>query len=323
MTALIDRIRDAHRAVRPHVLVTPLDRSSGLSSMIGCDVWLKADHLQPTGSFKLRGATNKLRLLAEDPRNRAVITASTGNHGRAVAYAGQLFGLGVTVYVSAMAPPQKMAAIRAAGATLVTVDGGALDAELAARHQAGLQGIPYVAPYNDFDTIAGQGTLGMELAEQVPELDAVFVCVGGGGLIAGIGTALRHLSPSTRVIGVWPEASTCMLDSLNAGKIVATPESDTLSEASTGAVEPGSVTFPVCQQVIDETLTVSEAEIAHAMQRIASEEGWMVEGTAGVALAGLMKRTSDVRNRKVAAVLCGRNIALETFKTAMAMPVPA
>jgi threonine dehydratase len=317
MTSLIDRIEAAHRGIRPHVLVTPLERSAILSSKLGCEVWLKADHLQPSGSFKLRGATNKIRLIAEEGLHRNVITASTGNHGRAAAHAGAIFGLNVTVYLPRGAPPAKMAAIRERGAKLVTVEGGSLDAETEARRVAESEGIPYVAPYNDLDTMAGQGTLGLELVEQASDLDAVFICVGGGGLIGGVGAAIKARSPGTRIVGAWPEASTCMLDSLRAGEIVATPETDTLSEASTGAVEPGSVTFPVCQAVIDETVTVSELEIARAMREVAEAECWMIEGAAGVALAGLIKLADKYQGKKVAVVLCGRNVALETFLGAM------
>jgi len=317
MTTLLDRITDAHRGIRPHVRVTPLARSAMISTTLGCDVWLKCDFLQPTGSFKLRGATNKMRLLVDTARDTGVITASTGNHGRAAAHAGQVFGVDVTVYIGNTTPRMKADAIRAAGATLVEVEGGSLEAELAARQEAERRGIPYVAPYNDYDTIAGQGTLGVELAEQVDDLDAVFVCVGGGGLVSGLGTALKALSPRTRVVGVWPEHSRCMLDSLYAGEIVATPESPTLSDGSSGAVEPGSVTFPICQQVIDEALTVSEIEIARAMRQVALAECWMVEGAAGVALAGLVQAAERYRGKKVAVVLCGRNVALDTFAQAV------
>jgi threonine dehydratase len=317
MTTLIDRIRDAHRGIRPHVRVTPLDHSAMLSSALGCEVWLKCDHLQPTGSFKLRGATNKMRLVADTARDTGVITASTGNHGRAVAHAGQVFGIAVTVYVGAGTAQMKKDAIRAAGATLVEIEGDVLAAELAARGEAERRGIPYIAPYNDLDTVAGQGTIGLELAEQAPDLDAVFVCVGCGGLAGGLGAALKAVSPKTRIVGVWPQASTCMLDSLRAGEIIATPESPTLSDGSTGAVEPGSVTFPICQQVIDETVTVSEVEIARAMRQVAIAERFMIEGAAGVALAGLIQTAERYRGKKVAVILCGRNIALDTFVQAM------
>ncbi|MCR6483056.1 threonine/serine dehydratase [Amycolatopsis sp. OK19-0408] len=319
MTSLLDRIMDAHRGIRPEVPVSTLERSRLLSAELGCDVWLKTDHLMPTGSFKVRGSANKIRTLGEAAKRTGVITASTGNHGQGVARAGKLAGVGVTVYVGETTTQAKMAAIEALGADLVVVPGGPLDAEQEARRQAEQRGKPYVAPYNDVDTVAGQGTLGVELAEQAPDLDAVFACVGGGGLIGGVGTALKALSPRTEVVGVWPAASTCLLDSLKAGEIVETPESPTLSDGSAGAVEPGSVTFPICQEVIDETVTVSEVEIGHAMRKVAEGERWMIEGAAGVAVAGLIKTAERYRGKRVAVVLCGRNITLETFLRAVAM----
>ena len=315
MTALIDRIRDAHRAIRPHVMVSPLERSTALSDALGSEVLLKCDHLQPTGSFKLRGATNKVRLLAPD--HEEVITASTGNHGRAVAHAAAAFGIGATVYVNDSAPQMKLDAIRALGADLVVVEGNSLNGELRARAEAERRGVPYVPPYNDYDTIGGQGTMGLELVEQARDLDAVFVCTGGGGLISGVGTVFKTLSPKTRIVAVSPAASTCMLDSLEAGEIVETPESLTLSDGSAGAIEPGSVTFPICQQVIDETIRVSETEIARAMRRLAQSDRWMVEGAAGAALAGLVQVAERYRGQKVAVVLCGRNVALDTYLGAL------
>ncbi|WP_432853423.1 threonine/serine dehydratase [Amycolatopsis sp. CA-161197] len=319
MPTLFDRILDAHQGIRPQVPVSTLERSRLLSDELGCDVWLKTEHLMPTGSFKVRGSANKIRVLGESAKRTGVITTSTGNHGQGVARAGNLAGVAVTVYVASYTAPAKMAAIRAMGAELVVVEGGALDAELEARRQSERLGKPYVAPYNDLDTVAGQGTLGVELAEQAPDLDAVFICTGGGGLIGGAGTALKRLSPRTKVVGVWPEASTCMLDSLKAGEIIETPEFPTLSDGSAGAVEPGSVTFPICQEVIDETVTVTEPEIARAMRKIADGERWIVEGAAGVAVAGLIRTAEQYRGQKVAVVLCGRNVALETFLGAMAL----
>jgi threonine dehydratase len=314
---LLDRIRDADVGIRPAVLETPLDLSAPLSREIGCELLLKADHLQPTGAFKIRGATNKIRTLGELARRTGVIAASTGNHGLGVARAGKLAGVAVTVYIGQGCPQAKLDAIASFDAEIVRVDGPALAAELEARRQSELQGKPYVAPYNDVDTIAGQGTIGLELLRQTEDLDAVFVCVGGGGLVAGVGSALKSLSPRTRIVGVWPEASTHMLRSIEAGELVEMEEGPTLSEASTGAIEPGSVTFPLCRQVIDETVVVSELEIATAMRDIARTEHWMVEGTAAVALAGLVQRAGDYRGQRVAVLLCGRNIALDTFLGAM------
>ena len=316
MTSLFDRIMEAHAGIRPQVPVSTLERSTTLSAALGCEVMLKTEHLMPTGSFKVRGSANKVRALGAAAQG-GVITASTGNHGQGVARAGKLAGVPVTVYLPESAPAAKKRAIEALGARLVVIQGPSLQAEIEARRQSEREGIPYVAPYNDLDTVAGQGTLGIELFDQAPDLDAIFICVGGGGLIGGVGTAMKTLSPGTRIVGVWPEASTCMLDSLKAGHIIETPEYDTLSDGSTGAIEPGSVTFPICQTVIDETMTVSEIEIARGMRRIAEAERWMIEGSAGVAVAGLIKTAEAWRGKKVAVVLCGRNVALSTFLGAM------
>jgi threonine dehydratase len=314
---LFDAIARAHRSIRPQVPVSPLQSSGPLSTDFGCSVLLKSEHLQPTGSFKIRGATNKIRLLDANARRAGVITASTGNHGQAVARAGSQAGVSVAVYVSASTARPKVEAIKAQGADLVVVDGAPIEAERLARRRAAEEGKVYISPYNDFDVIAGQGTVGMELAEQAPALDAVFVSVGGGGLISGVGTVLKRLSPRTRVIGVWPENSPCMLKAMEAGRIVDVEEQETLSDGTAGAIEPGTVTLTLCREVIDETVTVTEAEIGKAMRLIAEAEHWIVEGSAGVALAGLAKCAPSFRGRKVAAILCGRNIALETFLRAI------
>ena len=316
-------IRRAHPGQDPascesQVLVTPLERSRGLSDSTGCQVLLKCEHLQPTGSFKVRGSANKIRVLDDAARRAGVITASTGNHGLGVARAGALAGISVTVYVGTATSPQKIAAIRTLGGQVVTIDGPPIEAELEARRQAGLQGKTYISPYNDLDVVAGQGTIGVELARQAPHLAAVFVSVGGGGLISGIGTALKQLSPATRVVGVWPENSPCMLEALRAGAIVDTVEYPTLSDATAGAVEEAAVTFPICTQVIDERITVTESEIAAAMRTVAQTDHWIIEGAAGVAVAGLLKSAPDsYRGRQVAAVVCGRNIALDKFLQAI------
>jgi len=317
MVTLFDAIADAHRAIRPEVATSPLQPSGPLSSELGCSVLLKNEHLQPTGSFKVRGATNKIRLLDANARRTGVTTASTGNHGQAVARAGLMAGVPVTVYVATSAAQAKIEAIKALGAQLVVIQGMPIDAELAARAQAAEQGKVYISPYNDLDVMAGQGTLGMELVEQAPDLDAVFISVGGGGLISGVGTVLKRLSPRTRVVGVWPENSPCMLRAMEAGRVVDVQEQETLSDGTAGAIEPGTVTLSFCREVIDETITVTEAEIARSMRRVAQAEHWIVEGSAGVALAGLAKCAPAFRHRKVAAVLCGRNIAFERFLQAV------
>ncbi|QGY32454.1 threonine/serine dehydratase [Pantoea cypripedii] len=307
----------AHSALRPQVRITPFDKSHSLSARYGCELFLKAEHLQHTGSFKFRGASNKIRLLTPQQCEQGVITASSGNHGQGMAFAGALAGVPVTVYAASSASPLKLDAIRAYGAKVITLDTDALSVELEAARAAKQAGITFVSPYNDIDVIAGQGTIGCEMLEQEAPPDAVFVAVGGGGLISGIGSVMKQLSPSTRIIGCWPAASTAMFASLRAGEIIEPEELETLSDGTAGGLEPGTITFPLCQQVIDDCVLVSEDEIRQAMQTLARHERWMVEGAAGVAMAAFMQQAERWRGKRVAVVLCGRNITLEKFTGAV------
>lgn len=310
---LFGDIQQAHEALRPEVLITPLSRSPRLSALSGCDLYLKCEHLQHTGSFKYRGASNKVRLLAPLQRQQGVITASSGNHGQALALAGKAAGVPVTVFASAAASSLKLEAIRTLGAEVITLDTDPLSVELEAARQAQLQGKLFVSPYNDLQVIAGQGTIGVEIHQQLPQVDAVFVSVGGGGLISGVGTALKQLRPTVEIIGCWPANAPAMERSLAAGELIEVEEQDTLSDGTAGGVEPGSVTFPLCQRVIDRTVLVSEEEIRDAMKAIARFERWIIEGAAAVALAGALKLAHDYQGKRIAVILCGRNIVLEKF----------
>ncbi|HDL6648567.1 TPA: threonine/serine dehydratase [Yersinia enterocolitica] len=313
MNTLFDAIKEAHQALRPQVRVTPLEYSPLLSQHSGCEIYLKCEHLQHTGSFKFRGASNKLRLLTDEQRQRGVITASTGNHGQAMALAGKLAGVKATIYAPEQAAAIKLEAIRALGGEVELIPGDALNAELAADNAAQQQGKIYISPYNDRQIIAGQGTCGMEMVEQQPDLDAVFVAVGGGGLISGIATVLKKLSDKTQIIGCWPANATSMYTSLENGKIQEVAEQETLSDGTAGGVEPGAITFALCQQLIDQKVLVSEQEIKDAMRLIAHTDRWMIEGAAGVALAAALKQAPLWQGKKVAVVLCGKNIVLKKY----------
>jgi threonine dehydratase len=316
-------IREASDRRPPESLRTPLVRSEGLSHLYGCEVLLKCEHLQTTGSFKYRGASNKLRLLGEDARKLGVVSASSGNHGQALALAGRKAGVPVTVYTAASASPAKLAAIRAYGAELRLIDAPPLEAELEARREAERTGRPFVSPYNDLDVIAGQGTLGVELLEQAPELDAVFLSVGGGGLASGVGAALRGGGSRAALVGCWPENSVALLRSLEAGRVIDVEESETVSDGTAGGVEPGSVTLPLCEQLLDERVTVTEAAIGRAMWEVARHERWIVEGAAGVAFAGLEAMRERMRGRTVAVIVCGRNIDAVKYLRAITPWSPA
>ncbi len=292
---------------------TPLNLSPALSEMTGVNVRLKCEHLQQTGSFKLRGATNKLMSLAPETANKGVITASSGNHGMGVALAARHTGLQATVYVPENASGAKLSTIRQLGAQVIKVEGDCLQSELEAGRQANITGQPFISPYNDPGIIAGQGTAGLEMLAQCPDLDAVFVSVGGGGLISGIGSYIRQKSPGTRIIGCWPANASTMYQCLEAGRIMEVAETDTLSDGTAGGVEPDAITFSICQNVIDDKVLVTEDEIKNAMGLAARHERFIIEGAAGVALGGFLKKARDFQEKTVAIVLCGRNILLDKF----------
>jgi len=310
-------IHEASENRASEMLRTPLQLSVGLSRLFDANVLLKCEHLQTTGSFKYRGASNKMRLLPRDRREAGVITASSGNHGQAVALAGRHAGVPVMVYASSKAAPTKLAAIRAHGAELRLIDGGGLEAELAAGAEAARTGRLFVSPYNDLDVIAGQGTIGLEIIENARHVDAVFLSVGGGGLASGIGVALNVYAPHAKLIGCWPTNSPALLRAIEAGEIHSVEESDTISDGTAGGIEPGSVTLEICARVIHRRVEVQELLIKEAMWALAEHDHWMVEGAAGVALAGLSSLRKDMKGKTVVVVLCGRNISAEIYRSAI------
>ena len=203
------------------------------------------------------------------------------------------------------------------GANTVVVPGSPLEGEKAGRATAESEGKIFVSPYADLDVIAGQGTIGLELAEQCPDLEAVYLALGGGGLISGIGAYLRARLPNVEVIGCSPENAPAMYLCLEKGEIYDTPETETLSDGTAGGIEEGAVTFEICQQVIDRHMLISEAEIASAMRDMAAYESFIIEGAAGVALAAGLKDAGNYPGKNIAVVVCGRNIALDSFLSVM------
>jgi threonine dehydratase len=302
-------IIEAEARIRPLVRETPVDRSIHLSRLGGAEVYLKLEHLQHTGSFKLRGATNKILSLDDEQLRGGVIAASTGNHGMGVCYAARHAGTTATIYLPRDVSEQKLETIKQLGGIPILSAGDCLEAEYSAREAARESGRVFISPYNDSQVIAGQGTIGAELARQLSRIDAVFVAVGGGGLIAGIAAYLKSAGPHTRIVGCWPENSRPIYECLRAGKIIEVPEEPTVSESTAGGVEEGSITFTLCQQLIDDYSLVSEAEIIEAMRSIFHEEHWIIEGSAGVAVAAYLKEREKYAGQNVAIILCGRNIA--------------
>ena len=315
---LLQQVQLASSRLRLSVLETPLAFSSTLSERTGAHVFLKLENRQHTGSFKLRGATNKLLSLTAEERARGVVTASSGNHGLAVAHAAAELDMSATIYLPEDASPRKVEKLRVFPIALHRVPGDALAAETSARHAAQARGQPYVSPYNDPHIIAGQGTIADELLRQEPLLDAVFATVGGGGLMAGIASYLKGAGSAVRTVGCQPERSAVMLASIRAGRIVAEENSlPTLSDGSAGGIEENAVTFDLCRRYVDKWLTASEAEIAQAMRLVYDDTRERIEGAAGVAVAGLLQQGKQLAGRRVAVVICGGNVDEEAWRRVM------
>jgi len=308
-----DAVAAAYERIWPFVRETPVEESAALADGGTASVYLKLEHLQHTGSFKFRGACNKIALLTPQQAAAGVVAASNGNHGLGVAAAARARGIAAEVFVSAQVSPAKAQRIAAHSAILTQAGSDPLAAELTARHAAESSGRVFISPYNDLDVVAGQGTIAVELHHQISDLDAVFVAVGGGGLIGGIGSYLKAVSPRTEIVGCWAQNSPVLHECLRAGRVIDVPEQPTLSESTAGGLEPDSVTVPVCQAVIDSAVLVSEAEIRAAMRLVLETEHWLIEGAAAVAVAAFRKDMRRWNGKRVAIVLCGRNVSPEVL----------
>jgi threonine dehydratase len=310
-------VRLAEERSRPYLLTTPTVPSLGLSRAFGTPVVLKCEHLQHTGSFKARGAVSKVRSLSRGELERGVITASTGNHGAAVAYACGIVGVTPTVVVPMDANPSKLAAIERLGGRIETIGSDSVESELEARRLAEQRGLTFVSPYNDPAVIGGQGTLGLELLEQVDDLSTVFVAVGGGGLASGVAGIIKAVSPSVRVVGCSPANSAVMYHSLKVGEILDMSSDPTLSDGTAGGVEPGAITFDLLAQLLDDFVTVEEDDIRSAFLELIDVEHLLVEGSAAMAYAAA-RAGARVDEGTTAVILCGGNVGTQKLRAILA-----
>ena len=303
----------ARRRMGRWVRRTPFERSPLLSGLTGGEVWLKLENRQLTGSFKLRGASNRIALLTPEERARGVIAASSGNHAQGVAYAAHEFSVRATIVVPGNTPNVKRDAIRALGADLTVHGDEYMEAERLAQKMSTERRMPFLSPYNDVDLIAGQGTVGLEMIEDGPELDAVLVPVSGGGLISGVATVMKGVSEA-EVIGIQTEASPAMHKSIKAGKIVDIPMYDTVAEGLHGGIEQGSATFPICQQLVDDWIDIKEATIVDALRLMLIRHHEVIEGSGVVGVAALMENIHRFEGRRVGVVISGGNIDEELLR---------
>jgi threonine dehydratase len=306
-----DHIRRARKRIALTARRTPLERSRWLSAEHCRDVFLKLECFQLTGSFKIRGAMARLSALTPDERARGVLTVSAGNHGLAVAHCSEALGLAATIVVPESASRAKVEAIRRYPVTLIERGAGYDDAERAARAMELELGATFVSPYNDPEVIAGQGTIGLEVLEDSPGLEAIIVPIGGGGLIAGVAIAAKAINPQIKIYGAEPVTSPTMTAALKAGRVVAIEEQETIADGCAGNIEPDSITFPIIQHLVDGIILVSEGSIRSVIAKLAREDHVMIEGSAAVSIAALGEIRPE--GQKVAAIVSGRNMSLDLF----------
>lgn len=312
---VLQDILQAEQRIRSHIRTTPLEFSRPLSLLTGGQVFLKLENVQHTGSFKVRGAMNALLSLTPEQRARGVVTASSGNHGLAVAFGLHALTIPGVIFVPEGTSTAKMAAIRQYDATLRVWGHDCVITEEYARSYAAQHEMVYISPYNDRAVIGGQGTIAVELCRQIEHIDVVLAALGGGGMISGIAEYVKTVFPHTEVIGCSPEQSPVMAKSVQAGHILTLESLPTLSDGTAGGIEPDAITFPLCQRLVDTYLLVSEEEIRQALRLCLETHHMLIEGAAGVPLAALLKTPERFRGKTVVIVLCGANLSLETLKT--------
>ncbi|MEJ7802817.1 MAG: pyridoxal-phosphate dependent enzyme [Candidatus Limnocylindria bacterium] len=317
MPSLAD-VNAARARLHGIALHTPLEPSPELAEATGAaEVRLKREEVQPTGAFKTRGAHNKVAIVAEQNPTAALVTASSGNHGIAVATAASRHGMRLTVLVGRSVSPAKLERLRALETSRITVEltgNDTDDAEAEARRRDDAGHAIYIPPYNDADVIAGQATVGVEVLDDWPEVDTIVVPIGGGGLIAGIGLWVKAVKPGVRIIGVQPSASPPMYGYFETGKTDPMPIAPTIADGVSGNIERTSLTWKLCRQLVDEVVLVDEEQIVDAMRWALEVPHLLLEGSAVLGIAALRPGLLDVTDRNVAIVTTGRNLSMDTLR---------
>jgi threonine dehydratase len=301
-------IENAASAIAPFVRRTPCRRSLAASELSGADVHLKLENLQETGSFKLRGVVNKVLSLTAGQSSRLLVAASTGNHGMAFAHAVGVFGLHGKLFVPRTVSRVKVDLLRRSGIPFEMVGDNCIEAEVHAHEFACTGDHVWISPYNDVEVVHGQGTVGVELLQQLDGVDVVLVPVGGGGLISGIAAYLKAIDPTVQVIGCQPRNSCVMFQSLEAGRIVRAEEAPTIADGTAGGIEDGSVTFDLCRRFVDDFILLDETEIERAICVLYEREGISAEGAAALTVAAVMSSGRRFAGQRVVAVVSGSRL---------------
>lgn len=302
----------ARNRIRHHIYQTPLIPARKTGHKSNSKVLFKAENFQLTGSFKLRGALSKVSAQTSSER---MITASSGNHGIGAAFAAQALAKDLTVVLPECVVPSKLEKIKSFGVEVILHGAETGLAEQHAQQLAASGAYAYISPYNDADIVAGQGTIGLEIIEQCDQVDNVFVAMGGGGLISGIGSVLKAFSPRTKLYGVAALNSKALAASLAVGRVVETEHLPTLAEAVAGGIDEDTITLPLASSVVDRVVECDEAEIAEALKTLAFDENMIVEGSAALALAGFHQVAQELSGQTSVILLCGANVDQNIVRT--------
>ncbi len=318
----LQTVLQARQSISQTALKTPLALSRSLSSE-NREVRLKLETVQPTGSFKIRGATNAISALSEEQAKAGVVCASTGNHGRALAYAANKMGVPATICMSELVPSNKVDAIREIGAEVVIIGQSQDDAQLEVNRLVRNAGMIEIPPFDHPDVIAGQGTIGLEILEDWPEVDTIIVPISGGGLISGIALAVKSASFDIQIIGVSMERGAAMSESLKRGKPIEVEEQPSLADSLGGGIGlQNEFTFHMAQELVDEVLLLSEAQIADGMKHLHANEALVCEGAAAVGVPIVKENLSAKLGKNVAIIVSGCNVDMEMFNQVMRGKLP-
>ena len=310
----LEDIKNAREKLKGVAVKTDLDKSRTFSEMSGNEVYLKLENLQRTGSFKIRGAYNKISNLTEAEKKNGVVAASAGNHAQGVALAATQMGIKSTIVMPEGAPIGKINATQGYGADVILSGESYDEAHTEEERFAKENGATIIPAFNDPDVIAGQGTIGLEILEDLPDVDVVITPIGGGGLLSGVAVALKESNPDIEVIGVEAANAACMAESMKQGCLANLDKVDTIADGI--AVKcPGDITYKIISEYVDHIVTVEEEEIAHAISLLMERAKLIVEGAAATTLAAVLNDKINIQGKKIAIVLSGGNIDLDMIST--------
>ncbi|MHA1986353.1 MAG: threonine ammonia-lyase [Promethearchaeota archaeon] len=314
MTELqLETIKEAYDKIKGFIRKTPLIHSAYLSEICNNKVYLKLENLQLTNAFKIRGALNRMLKLSSEEKSHGVITASSGNHAQGIALAAKHLGVSAKIVVPKKISEAKLKKIKQYDVSVIQ-EGDFDEIETKARNLSNQEKRTYISPYNDIDIIIGQGTIALEIYNELEQVDVVIVPIGGGGLISGIALTSKLLNSNIKIIGVQTKGASTMFESWKAGKIIEIEEFKTIAEGLLGGLESGAITFEIIQKYVDEIMLVEEENVEKAINILWKDEGQIVEGAGATVVALLIENKQKFKNKNVVAVISGGNINESLFK---------